>query len=358
VRGAAERVRLMTIHAAKGLEAPVVFLADAAAVPQDRKAHEALVDWPAGADRPRLIQLLPKSGDLDRRTAAMVDAARAIGQREDANLLYVALTRARQMLIVSASSRAKGDGGWYERIREAIDPESGTGSIPGRYLEDGVWVHEAGDAPPAGATSAQPRPPEPVPRGLSAPLTCVAPELEIAPSRSAGEILGNAHDNTGGDEDARLRGIAIHRLLEWLASGHDGSDEVLGRRLAAELRLDPAHPELADWLAEARSVLAAPALAAVFAPRADSCDYCEVPLQYTAPDGRTVYGIIDRLRVGPDRILLVDYKTHRVADEDHARRVAEVYREPMALYAEGVRRVWPGREVESRLLFTHLRALV
>jgi ATP-dependent helicase/nuclease subunit A len=101
-----------------------------------------------------------------------------------------------------------------------------------------------------------------------------------------------------------------------------------------------------------------PGLTAVFAPEREIRDYCEVPLQYTDVDGQTVYGIIDRLRVGPERILLIDYKTHRVADEAAARRVAEGYAAPMALYAEGVRRLWPGRTVESRLLFTHIRKLV
>ncbi|OOG23871.1 DNA helicase UvrD [Thioalkalivibrio denitrificans] len=352
VRGSAERVRIMTIHAAKGLEAPVVFLADAAAVPQDRQAYGTLVDWPAGADRPRLMQLLPRAADLDRTTAARAAGVREIRDREDANLLYVALTRARQVLIISASGRS--NGGWYARIREALAPEAATAPVPGRFMDDGTWAHEVGTPPPVAATVRERPPPAPVPPELASRLACGAPEVEIAPSRAATDTW-EAGD---GDEDARLRGIGIHRLLEWLAGGSDDDDDALRRRLALELRLDPAHPELADWLAEARAVLAAPALADVFEPRDRSLDYCEVPLQYTAPDGRTVYGIIDRLRVTPEHILLVDYKTHRVADEQQARRVAQAYAEPMVLYAEGVRRLWPGREVECRLLFTHIRVLV
>jgi ATP-dependent helicase/nuclease subunit A len=357
VRGAAHRVRIMTIHAAKGLEAPVVFLADAAAVPKDSKTYESLVDWPAGEDRPRLMQLLPKSDDLDRITREALEAWKAARNREDANLLYVALTRARQLLIVSASARSQSEAGWYARIREALAPGDVPGGIPGRYEEDGTWTHEVGTKP--GVESADTREragARPVPAGLSSPMACALPEREIAPSRAAAAFAEGARDD--GDDDARLRGVAIHRLLEWLAGGDEGTDEGLGRRLAAELGLEPGHPELTGWLAEARAVVRDPGLAAVFAPAPGTRDYCEVALQYTDADGQAVYGIIDRLRVGPERILLIDYKTHRVTDEAAARRLAEGYAAPMALYAEGVRRLWPGRTVESRLLFTHIRKMV
>lgn len=360
VRGAEQRVRIMTIHAAKGLEAPVVILADAAAVPRDSKTYEPLVQWPAGEPRPRLMQLLPKSDDVDSLTRQALEDFQTAREREEANLLYVALTRARQVLIVSASARGKGDGGWYARIREAIAPEAvsedGDAGVPGRFTEDGSWMHEVGTPPMAAEQPAASTPPVPVPEGLGRRLECVAPEREIAPSRAAaGYAEGERED---GDEDARLRGVGIHRLLEWLAGGTQDTDAVLSRRLAAELGLDPGFPELRDWLAEARAVVADPGLAAVFGPAPGCVDYCEVPLQYTAADGRTVYGIIDRLRVGPERILLIDYKTHRVTDETAARQVAEAYATPMALYAEGVCRLWPGRVVEARLLFTHLRTLI
>ncbi|WP_018231935.1 UvrD-helicase domain-containing protein [Thioalkalivibrio thiocyanodenitrificans] len=361
VRGASARVRIMTIHAAKGLEAPVIFLADAAAVPRDSKTYEALVDWPTGEDHPRLMRLLPRSGDLDRITADALDRYRAARAREDANLLYVALTRARQVLIVSASARARSNGGWYAHIREAVSPEAATtDGLPGRYTDGGIWVHETGQPPPSGSGAVTDTPGSlPPPAGLASPLARAAPELEIAPSREAGGFgdRGPDSDRTG-DEDARLRGVAIHRLLEWLTSGQKEPDAALCRRLAAEQALDPDHPELADWLAEARAVVADPALAAVFAPQPGTRDYNEVPLQYTHADGRTVYGIIDRLRVTEERVLLVDYKTHRVADYAAARRLAERYAAPMALYAEGVRRLWPGRTVQGLLLFTHIRKVV
>ncbi|HYQ72210.1 MAG TPA: UvrD-helicase domain-containing protein, partial [Gammaproteobacteria bacterium] len=63
-----DRVRIMTIHAAKGLEAPVVFLADLASAPPDRSAHGALVDWPGDRDRPLHFLLTPRRAALDTVT--------------------------------------------------------------------------------------------------------------------------------------------------------------------------------------------------------------------------------------------------------------------------------------------------
>ena len=96
------RVRILTIHASKGLEAPVVFLADATHTAHPRKVFQALVDWPADAPRPQSLLLSPR--DPDRFSARLLAAQALAEQREDANLLYVALTRARQFLFISGCS--------------------------------------------------------------------------------------------------------------------------------------------------------------------------------------------------------------------------------------------------------------
>lgn len=117
-------VRIMTIHAAKGLEAPVVFLADAANSKRAQRPYRALIDWPSGAQRPRHFMLTAKKAEQDSLTRALLEQEEIHELREDANLLYVALTRARQFLFISASAPLRSnDLGWYGMIVPSIRQE-------------------------------------------------------------------------------------------------------------------------------------------------------------------------------------------------------------------------------------------
>lgn len=343
--GADSRVRIMTIHAAKGLEAPVVFLADAENRTNDRNSFQALVEWPAQAPRPEHMLLIGRAKELDAAGRVLVERASRAEAREQANLLYVALTRARQYLFISATlSKRQNEDGWYNLIRQRLEDW-------GTPTDAGGWRYVYGEPPPVAARAAdgggsRPRP-EPA---LARPLTVDAPEREIAPSRSIAPGGGPAEE----DEDARLRGVAIHRLLDWLSSGQ--GPEPARRRLAGELGLPAEAPELGAWLAEAQAVVTAPELAELFDPRRYLRALNEVPLLYTLPEGR-VHGVIDRLLLTPDRALIIDYKTHRIGDPREQAALCERYRVQLELYAEGVRRLFPDRRVEAALLFTHTRRL-
>jgi ATP-dependent helicase/nuclease subunit A len=119
--GGGDAVRVMTVHGAKGLEADIVVLADAHVRPAN-DAESVLVVWPPNAPRPEHLSLVAR-GEQARDAArsewfADDDAQRA---QEDWNLLYVAVTRARQVLIVSGAAPAKGtfDDTWYTRLARA-----------------------------------------------------------------------------------------------------------------------------------------------------------------------------------------------------------------------------------------------
>ncbi|MCL5668595.1 MAG: DNA helicase UvrD, partial [Gammaproteobacteria bacterium] len=121
-----QQVRIMTIHAAKGLEAPAIFLADAAAPPHGARPYRALIDWPSGAARPAHFLLTGKKSAQDSVTRDLLERHERAEQREEANLLYVALTRARQFLFVSGVLPYKGDDlGWYGMVVRPLLPECG-----------------------------------------------------------------------------------------------------------------------------------------------------------------------------------------------------------------------------------------
>lgn len=338
------RVRIMTIHASKGLEAPIVFLADAAVAPNGRDAFSTLVDWPAEAARPRRLLLIGRRRELDQATLGLVEAADRAEQREQANLLYVALTRARQYLFVSGTASARStDDTAYHWIRDALAEAATVTPEGGLRLALGT--------PPVAAREPSAAPaPSPPPAGLDHALAAPALDHEIAPSRSVG-IGGQV---AAEDEDARTRGIAIHRLLDWLASGIDV--DVCRTRLAAELGRPVEDPELTAWFIEAQAVVADPTLAGVFDSACFERALNEVPLLYARGD-RRVHGVVDRLVLRADEVLLVDYKTHRIETTAQATALAHHYRPQLALYAEGIRRLWPGRPLRSALLFTATRTL-
>jgi ATP-dependent helicase/nuclease subunit A len=348
-------VRFLTVHGAKGLEAPVVFIADCAGSERDRNAWQARVDWPAEQDRPQTFLLVGRKDSRDRITQALLDRQQQAERREDANLLYVALTRARQMLIVSAAvTPDKANHGWYGLLRVQWGSENclATGS---------AWIHRTGTAPTHPAASVgnilqmAPLRTEIDPR-LTQPFKATPRLIRIAPSRSLVEHDIDFEIGAITDPDGRRRGIGIHRFLEWLTTPPQRTRAQLLAGLARELQRDAGDPELAEWLQEAEAVIQAPHLAALFDATRYEQVYAEVPLQYFQGEA-LVDGIIDRLLLDPDTAHIIDYKTHSI-EAAQAETTAQTYREQLHLYAEGVRRLLPQRRVRASILFTQCRVLV
>jgi len=341
-----DRVRLLTIHGAKGLEAPVVFVADATVKPVSRTAYNALVDWPASCDRPEHFLLALRQADMDTTSRALLDKQQREQTREDANLLYVALTRARQYLTLSGCTPPRSSGlGWYGLVAAAVAGWEQTDS--------GSRVHETG-TPAAVPEIAVPvaKAVQPDPR-LAGPVPAIrADTVLISPSRTI-----ETTDTRPGDPDGRERGTTIHRMLEQLAGHTPTNLHSLYQSIAGRHGRAAEDSELQSWWEESLAIYRDPALALLFDPHQYQAAYSEVPLHYR--EGRQlVYGIIDRLVVTETCIYLVDYKTHRLADNAVLPQLAEQYRPQMQYYATGAARLWPDHRIEARLLFTHVAKLV
>ena len=331
------RLRVMTVHGAKGLEAPVVILPDTAEyAPIERRQ---IFDFGAGlcwrGDKASMPEILQHS----------VSEAADLRAQEDARLLYVAMTRAESWLIVAAAGAVTAPDCWYNRIREGLEHvgaavaefPSGAG-LRHQHLE---WPVSSDATMSAGAL--------PQECALSDMLWQHAPAPENRPRAVSPSDLGGTKALAGEAaeeaEDARLRGTALHLLLEHLPLWPRQNWQDSARTLLATLE-GGIPSSISALVEEAARVLDEPALAPLFA----SGTLAEVEISATL-GGRTLFGVIDRLIVQDDNVLAVDFKSNRLVPHDVA-DVPEGLLRQMAAYQHGLAQVFPGRRIRVALLWT------
>ena len=356
---AGNMVRIMTVHGAKGLQAPLVIVPDTSALPKDDGSIVWALDSITGRD-------VPLWAPRKEYRCQALDHLRAEGrqrQMEEHNrLLYVALTRAEDRLLVCGwQTRSIRDECWHSLVRrgfEALDAETEPfGAWEGdslrltvprtapaeaadaRVMSDvgaelPVWIGSAPDWSPAPVPA---EPPRPVP---------------LAPSRPEGVELGAvpavesplAERDTGGNRFRR--GQLIHALLQHLPALPDDQ-----RWEAAVHYLDkPGHglvageaEQVAD---EVLAVMAHPDLRPLFGPGSRA----EVPLTGVVANA-VIGGLVDRVVVLPDQVVVADFKTNRrppARTED----TPVMYLRQMASYRAVLRAIFPGRPVRCALIWT------
>jgi ATP-dependent helicase/nuclease subunit A len=349
--GRGDKLRVMTVHGAKGLESPIVILPDCAEQPTLRQYRDRVLrhDGKEGA-----ALWAPSKGALPRNLRAQAyDPAIAARVEEAQRLLYVAMTRAETWLVVAASGKlgSRGDS-WYEQLRAGLT-RAGSAEHPeragGLLLRAADWPETAPPRSPADAPAEDAPVLPDVPDWALRP----APVPPAAPRALSPSDLGGAKalpGEAGLPEAAALaRGSAVHLLLERLPFHPRADWPGIAARLIAPAPLDPAA------LAEATAVLEAPGLAHVFAPGT----LAEVPVAAALPalGGRRVRGTIDRLLRDADRVLAVDFKTNAVVPE-RPEDVPEGLLRQMGAYAAALSAVYPDRRVETAILWTRGAALM
>jgi ATP-dependent helicase/nuclease subunit A len=349
---AESRVKIMTIHASKGLEAAVVFLADSISTGRDRSSISTLVDWPVEQPRPQWFQLIPPKEQRDSVSAQLLEQQQQVQQREDAHLLYVAITRAKQLLYVSGCLAARGPYlDWHTPVLQALRALHGVADEDAGDTEHLVYSHRNlnswTDTDSAmAADHAADETPDIDPR-LFGDIQLNRPaEILIAPSKTV-----QAHDIIDGDEDGQIRGLAMHRCLELLTRKQAFSIQAIRQSLCEDLQLAPTEPLIDDCLQEAQRLIGDPTLAHIFTPAEHVRVYNECPIHFQL-DQQLVYGVIDRLLLSEQEALIIDYKSHSQARPDNVAQLAAAYQQQMALYAAGISKAWPGKQVKAALLFT------
>lgn len=351
VDSAADEVRVMTVHGAKGLQAPIVILADAAVDPMRKRAGGLTWDHPEVGKLP-LIGIGKEERPEALRIAA--EQAEAAELREHWRLLYVAMTRAERMLFVAGALGAKQseapEHSWYARVEATL---AGLGCE--WEADAGLWARQralvargrepARDAPRSAILAAD----LPIPEWARRPAPVEArPSKPLAPS-SLGDIdaLDVAQPPPGqSSQRAADRGRVIHALFERLppVSAPNRRDAALRWLTGAAPQFDPG--ERSAMVEAVLSVIDDPSHAALFGPNS----LAEVPFSGLV-DGLVIAGTIDRLLVTDGRVAVVDFKTGSFVPET-AEQVPSGYLRQMAAYAAALQVIFPGHSIDAALLFT------
>nr|WP_312293617.1 double-strand break repair helicase AddA [Brevundimonas diminuta] len=349
LEGPRGEVRVMTVHGAKGLEAPVVILPDTT---MKAKAQGPSL-MPVATESGEAWLMCPGSSKEDCPASADARAAREarVGD-ESLRLLYVALTRARDRVIVMGrgSKRAPEAGDWWSVIEETFDRLGDQV----RELDGGVRRYGADpDSLPAAVATAASQPEAPAWARTEPPRDAAARFASPSQMQEQKRIPAPSPLARGEGPGAGLgrfrRGDLIHRLLERLPDLPASDRPDAARRMLARER-DLTEDQRAEMIAAAFGVLDDARFAPVFGPGSRA----EVALTGTAPDlpsGVSISGRIDRLVVTPQRVLVVDFKSNRPAP-DHVEDADPAYVLQMAIYAAVLRRLYPDRAVEAALVWT------
>jgi len=349
LEGPRGEVRVMTVHGAKGLEAPVVILPDTT---MKAKAQGPSL-MPVATESGEAWLMCPGSSKEDCPASADARAAREarVGD-ESLRLLYVALTRARDRVIVMGrgSKRAPEAGDWWSVIAETFDRLGDQV----RELNGGVRRYGADpDSLPAAVATAAAQPEAPAWARTEPPRDAAARFASPSQMQEQKRIPAPSPLARGEGPGAGLgrfrRGDLIHRLLERLPDLPASDRPDAARRMLARER-DLTDDQRAEMIAAAFGVLDDARFAPVFGPGSRA----EVALTGTAPDlpsGVSISGRIDRLVVTPERVLVVDFKSNRPAP-DHIEDADPAYILQMAIYAAVLRRLYPERTVEAALVWT------
>ena len=334
---AGDAVRIYTVHESKGLEAPIVWLLDANAPRNNKDGNDVLLDWPTHEPQPLHFSLYTDQSSRGKKRVPLFEQDAAQQAREEMNLLYVAMTRARQVLIVSGNSKGedkeekKKAPSWYDRIAAVVSeqPNSLLAPTPSPIGGGLGWGNDVGEV----AT------------------------VELPPTITTGK---RAASNTAQQQ----RGIWLHGLLQHLTTTHSlfhrgilaanvgqpgrmtsssiraGVGEQAANKTELQQRLAIPSTEIETLYQQAQQLLALPQLARFF----DAKQYRSASNEMPYINSKGELKRIDRLVEFDDEVWVLDYK---LGDSEDAAR----YRVQMQEYQTAMQSVYAGKAVRCALVF-------
>jgi ATP-dependent helicase/nuclease subunit A len=332
-----DAVRVMTVHSSKGLQAPIVILPDMMSTPNEKSP----LLWP---DDEAVIYAKGRALS-STRVKEMKEARKTHAYREYRRLLYVALTRAADELYIggwlNAKQKESPAESWYALVKKAMEEIA-------ESQPDGSLVMQ--DPLPEGL-SLVPKVVEPSPALLKKALPEwinrpapqePTPPRPLLPSRPA--IDPPAQPSPQASTQAK-RGTLLHKLFEILPELPVSQREAAGELLLRNQGIEEVDRQ--QWVRQLLAIIDDLQFAAVFGP--DSL--AEVPVTAVLDNGQVLSGQIDRLVVGEEELLIVDYKTSTNVPPD-ADSLPPYFQAQMEAYAQAIAKIYPQKRIKAAILWT------
>jgi ATP-dependent helicase/nuclease subunit A len=343
-----DAVRVMTVHGSKGLQAPVVILADACVDPKRTLLRDPCFSF--GPEGPEVPVVKPRKEERGGPLDGQLLQQERLEMQEHWRLLYVGLTRAEQRLYIGGSLGSRDRDGppvdsWYAAVDRAME---GLGTD---WDEDPLWGRSRryghGETLAKSVAAKVEQPEALLPSWLREPAPQEArPPRPLAPSAIGEDDMADPPPSPE-LRQAALRGKLLHRLFERLPDVGPGrrgelADQWLERSAGIA---DAAFRQ--SLVEDACAIVGDPLFAELFGPTA----LAEAPIAAVVEGGTVVSGTVDRLLLGEENILILDFKTSRRTPE-RAEDIPASHMRQMAAYAAALEVIFPGRKVEAALLYT------
>ncbi|MFZ5502097.1 MAG: UvrD-helicase domain-containing protein [Pseudomonadota bacterium] len=316
-----DAIRIYTVHEAKGLEAPIVWLLDANAGQSKKDNNDVLLDWPTDAPQPLHFSLYTGLAARGKKRLPLFERDSAQQAREEMNLLYVAMTRARQALIISGNSggedkeEKKTEQSWYDRIATAVGQNDS--NPPVLSLSNNEQMENCLSVRPA---------------------TSPARMVDLPPMIPIGK-------RTGRNTSQQQRGIWLHGLLQHLTEHSplppgEGVRKFMPDQAALQQRLAIPDEDIEPLWQQAQQLLSLPKLAKFFDANQYRSAANEMPYINAAGEVKR----IDRLVEFDDEVWVLDYKFGESAGaSSHAAQIEE--------YRAAMQTVYAAKRVRCALVF-------
>ena len=337
------KVRIMTVHGAKGLQAPIVFMPDTISKPNqspkivwsERGSNQQFPLWsPNRQGNPQMIEKL-REVELEIR------------EKEYLRLLYVAMTRAEDRLYIGGwgTLPKDEDSTWYGKLKNRLKPIARDANGVLKISSDQVSVPDKKDIRPIRKkdTLQLPEWVWKAPKELTFETDRLIPS---APNQISNNLSLFAPEKT----DKFLRGRIIHSLLQILPN------------IAAEKRWNLAtkyllneYPKLDkeqkdEYIATALKVINYPCLSEIFSENA----FVEAPLNGTVKENgidREVMARVDRLVVLDKEVIIADFKTDKQPPKKFV-DIEETYKKQMNIYYKLIKKIYPKHIIRPMLIWT------